>query len=65
MLQARVQRLVDLGRFGETVELCTRAIWSANQGALSLILQPHEAKDVRTVSKLLFDAVVAQLSREK
>lgn len=61
LMQARVQRLVDLGVFQGPVDRSARLVWSASQGALALILQGHGAKDVRATSELLWKAVVAEL----
>lgn len=36
VMQARMQRLVDMGRLRGPVEATARTIWAASQGALSL-----------------------------
>lgn len=63
LMLARVQRLVDMGRFQGPVDFAARTVWAASQGALSLIQQGVTPKDIVAVSDLLFDAVVARLSR--
>jgi AcrR family transcriptional regulator len=63
LMQARVQRLVDLGRFRGPVEAAARAVWAASQGALSLVRLVPGRRDIDDASDLLFKAVVAELSR--
>jgi AcrR family transcriptional regulator len=63
LMHARVQRLVDMGRFRGSVEVAARAIWAASQGALSLAEQGAARKDVEATSELIFNAVVNELSR--
>lgn len=63
LMQARVQRLVDMGRFRGPVDTAARVVWAASQGAQSLVQQGASRKDVEAVSDLLFDAVVGKLSR--
>lgn len=63
LMYARVQRLVDTGRFRLPVDVAARAVWAASQGALSLVEQNAARKDVEATSRLLFDAVVSELSR--
>lgn len=63
LMQARVQRLVDMGRLRGPVDAAARAVWAASQGALSLVLQGAQRKDVEATSELLFNAVVSELSR--
>ena len=62
LMQARVQRLVDMGRFRGPLDEATRAVWAASQGALSLVQQGAQRKDVEATSELLFKAVVRELS---
>lgn len=63
LMQARVQRLVDTGRFRGPVDAAARAVWAASQGALSLVGQSVTRRNVEATSRLLFDAVVNELSR--
>lgn len=63
LMLARVQRLVDMGRFRGPVDTAARAVWAASQGALSLARQGTTRKDAEAVSELLFNAVVNELSR--
>lgn len=63
LMHARVQRLVDMGRFCGPVDVAARAVWAASQGALSLVQQGAQRKDVEATSELLFKAVVSELSR--
>jgi hypothetical protein len=62
-MRARGQRLVDAGRFRLPVDTAARAVWAASQGVLSLVSQNATRKDVETISRLLFDAIVNELSR--
>lgn len=62
VMQARVQRLVDLGRFQGPAEDAARAVWAASQGVLSLVLQGTQRKMIEATSDLLFKAVTRQLS---
>lgn len=63
LMHARVQRLVDMGRFRGPVDAAARAVWAASQGALSLVQQGAQRKEVEATSDLLFKAVVNELSR--
>ncbi len=63
LMQARVQRLVDMGRFRGPLDAAARAVWAASQGALSLAQQGAPRKEVEATSALLFNAVVNELSR--
>ena len=63
LMQARVQRLVDMGRLRGPVEATARVVWAASQGALSLVNLGLSRKDIQSVSNLLFDAVIEKLSR--
>ena len=62
VMYARVQRLVDLGRFQGPAEDAARAVWAASQGVLSLVLQGTQRKLIEETSDLLFKAVVRELS---
>jgi AcrR family transcriptional regulator len=62
LMQARVQRLVDMGRFRGPVDEATRAIWAASNGALSLLQGGASRKEIEATSELLFNAVVRELS---
>ncbi|PQA78666.1 TetR/AcrR family transcriptional regulator [Rhodoferax sp. TS-BS-61-7] len=62
LMQARVQRLVDLGRFQGPTEDAARAVWAASQGVLSLVLQGTQRKLIEATSDLLFKAVTSALS---
>ena len=64
LMHARVQRLVDMGRFRGPVDEAARVIWAASQGALSLVHQGAARKDVEAASDLLFNAVVNELTRQ-
>lgn len=59
---ARVQRLVDMGRFRGPVDEAARTVWAASNGALSLLLRGASRKQVESASRTLFDAVVRALS---
>ncbi|MCE8039597.1 TetR/AcrR family transcriptional regulator [Halomonas sp. MCCC 1A11062] len=63
LMREKVQRLVDTGRFRLPVDEAARAVWAASQGALSLVGQNMARKDVEATSRLLFDAVVNELSQ--
>lgn len=63
LMRARVQRLVDTGRFRLPTDAAARAVWAASQGVLSLVGQSAARKDVEATSSLLFDAVVNALSQ--
>lgn len=63
LMHARVQRLVDMGRFRGPVDAAALAVWAASQGALSLLHRGASRKEVAAVSDLLFDAVVGKLSQ--
>jgi AcrR family transcriptional regulator len=65
LMHARVQRLVDTGRFRSPVDVAARAVWAASQGALSLVGQNVARKDIEATSRLLFDAVVGELSQPR
>jgi hypothetical protein len=54
-----VTRAMSL-RMGDSLWLVSRAV---SQGALSLVRQNAPRKDVEATSRLLFDAVVNELSR--
>lgn len=62
LMHARVQRLVDTGRFKVPVDTAALAVWAASQGLLSLVLQGNSRKDIEVISELLFNAVVDKLS---
>lgn len=62
LMQARVQRLVDMGRLRGPVEAASRVVWAASQGALSLVLQGVARKEVESTSALLFAAVIRELT---
>jgi AcrR family transcriptional regulator len=63
LMHARVQRLVDMGRFHSPVDLAAQAVFAASQGALSLVRNGVARRDVEAVSELIFNAVVNELSR--
>lgn len=63
LMHARIQRLVDMGRFRGPVDAAALAVWAASQGVLSLLHRGASRKDVSAVSDLLFDAVVEKLSQ--
>ena len=63
LMQSRVQRLVDMGRFRSPVDTAARAVWAASQGTQSLVQQGASRKEIEAVSDLLFEAVVGRLSR--
>ncbi|MES2531721.1 MAG: TetR/AcrR family transcriptional regulator [Pseudomonadota bacterium] len=63
LMQSRVQRLVDMGRFPGPVEATARAVWAASQGALSLVHLAVSREEIESVSDLLFSAVVDGLSK--
>lgn len=63
LMHARVQRLVDMGRFRGPVDPAARAVFAASQGALSLVHLGVARKDVEAASELIFNAVVNELSR--
>lgn len=63
LMQARVQRLVDMGRFRGPVDAAALAVWAASQGVLSLLHRGASRKEILAVSDLLFDAVVEKLSQ--
>jgi AcrR family transcriptional regulator len=65
LMHAKVQRLVDTGRFRLPVDTAARAVWAASQGALSLIRNDVSRKDVEATSDLLFESVVRELSRPR
>jgi len=62
LMQARVQRLVDMGRFRGPVDEAARAMWAASNGALSLLQSGASRKEIEATSELLFNAVVRELS---
>lgn len=64
VMQARVQRLVDMGRLLGPVDKAACAVWAASQGAMSLVAQatPLPRAEVLAVSDLLFNAIIAELS---
>lgn len=64
LMRSRVQRLIDMRRFVGPVGTAALAIWTANQGVMSLILQGRSDEEVKQMSDLLFQAVVARLSSE-
>jgi AcrR family transcriptional regulator len=63
LMHARVQRLVDMGRFRGPVDAAARTIWAASQGVLSLGQLGASRNDIEAVSDLLFEAVVDKLSQ--
>lgn len=63
LMQSRVQRLVDMGRFRGPVDSAARIVWAASQGALSLVHSSALRKEVEASSEVLFNAVVNELSR--
>lgn len=63
LMHARVQRLVDMGRFSGPVDAAARAVWAASQGVLSLVQPGAQRKEVEATSELLFKAVVSVLAR--
>ena len=63
LMRARVQRLVDMGRFRGPVDTAARTIWAASQGVLSLGQLGASRKDTEAVSTVLFEAVVDRLSQ--
>lgn len=65
LMQARVQRLVDMGRFRGPVEHAARALWAASGGALSLVHSGAARKDIEATSQWLFNAVVRELSTDR
>jgi hypothetical protein len=62
LMHARVQRLVDTGRFQGPVDTAALAVWAASQGLLSVVHQGPSRKEVEALSELLFNAVVNKLS---
>lgn len=62
LMQARVQRLVDMGRLRGPVEVTARTIWAASQGALSLVNRRLARKEIEATSGVLFDAVIRELT---
>ena len=62
LMHARVQRLVDMGRFRGPIDEAARAMWAASNGALSLLQSGASRKDIEATSGLLFNAVVRELS---
>lgn len=63
LMYARVQRLVDMGRFRGPVDSAAQVVWAASQGVLSLLHRGASRKEIVAVSDLLFDAVVEKLSQ--
>jgi AcrR family transcriptional regulator len=64
LMQARVQRLVDMGRFRGPVDVASTAVWAACQGVLALVLQGRSAREVKAMSELMFRAITAQLGND-
>ena len=62
VMQARVQRLVDMGRLRGPVDATARTIWAASQGALSLVHRRLPRKEIEATSNVLFDAVIRELA---
>ena len=62
LMQARIQRLVDMGRLRGPVDATARAVWAASQGALSLVHQRLSRKEIEATSDLLFRAVIRELA---
>jgi len=62
LMRARVQRLVDTGRFLVPVDTATLAVWAASQGLLAMVHQGPSRKEIEALSDLLFHAVVDKLS---
>lgn len=63
LMQARVQRLVDMGRLRGPVDATARTIWAASQGALSLVHRRLPRKEIEATSNVLFDAVIRELAQ--
>lgn len=63
VMQARVQRLVDMGRLRGPVEATARTIWAASQGALSLVHRGLPRKEIEATSNVLFEAVIRALAQ--
>lgn len=63
VMQARVQRLVDMGRLRGPVEATARTIWAASQGALSLVHRGLPRKEIEATSTVLFEAVIRALAQ--
>lgn len=63
VMQARVQRLVDMGRLRGPVEATARTIWAASQGALSLVNRGLPRKEIEATSTVLFEAVIRALAQ--
>jgi AcrR family transcriptional regulator len=63
LMRARVQRLVDSGRFKLSVEESARAIWAANNGVLSVLRRGASRREIEAVSDLLFVAVTVELAK--
>jgi AcrR family transcriptional regulator len=63
LMQARVQRLVDMGRLRGPVDATARTIWAASQGALSLVQRRLPRKEIEATSAVLFDAVIRELAQ--
>jgi AcrR family transcriptional regulator len=63
LLHARVQRLVDMGRFRGPADAAARAVFAASQGAMSLVHHGEPRKNVEAASELIFNAIVNELSR--
>ncbi|GAP37809.1 helix-turn-helix domain-containing protein [Piscinibacter sakaiensis] len=65
LVRARVQRLVDRQVFRIGVDDAARAVWAGCNGVLSLVAQGAARREVEAASALLFDAIVAQLQRDR
>lgn len=63
LTRARVQRLVDRGVFKVGVEQATRTVWAGCNGVLALMGSGPTRREIEATSDMLFEAVVARLSR--
>lgn len=65
LTRAQVQRLVDQGVFKVGLEPATRTVWAGCNGVLALIGSGRTRREIEATSQMLFEAVVARLSRDR
>ncbi len=63
--QAIVERLATEGRLKTDVDTTARTIWAASNGILALFMQGTPVAEIKSTSKILFDALITKLVRPK
>jgi AcrR family transcriptional regulator len=65
IIRAIVERLANEGLLKTEVDTAARTIWAASNGILTLFMQGTPIAEIKPSSELLFDALIAKLTRSK